>query len=308
MHGFSYNLTPGIKLSLEKIEILRQKIAFIPIPPKSELNLRWNALLERIYYSSRFENFLHFEKKDIQSILVFDEFGKVKKKDDLFVVKYKEVFDLLNNEILGIGHMEKKEFTLKIIRLFVHSPISLSFQKLLDFLETSSDHPFIKSAAIWMGFLHESRPQYANSIACLLSYIYLYASAYNFRGLLVMEENIAADQETYREKIEQTKNAITLTDWIDFYISAQIVSLEKIWDKLKNQPIQTKPRFSVSLNDRQKHILKLLDDPNLSITNRKVQKLFGISQITSSRDLSTLASYGLIFSHGHGRSVFYTKV
>ncbi len=46
----------------------------------------------------------------------------------------------------------------------------------------------------------------------------------------------------------------------------------------------------------------------MTITNKKVQKLFKVSQITASRDLAKLASVGLLFTHGKGRSVYYTKV
>ena len=48
------------------------------------------------------------------------------------------------------------------------------------------------------------------------------------------------------------------------------------------------------LNERQKVILGILDQPGVSITNKTVQKRFKISQITASRDLSKLAILGLL--------------
>jgi len=61
------------------------------------------------------------------------------------------------------------------------------------------------------------------------------------------------------------------------------------------------------LNDRQNKILERLENPNLKITNKDVQKMFGVSQITASRDLSKMANLGILLPHGKGRSVFYTK-
>jgi len=36
--------------------------------------------------------------------------------------------------------------------------------------------------------------------------------------------------------------------------------------------------------------------------------MFKVSQITASRDLSKLGALGLLFIHGKGRSVYYTKI
>ena len=68
------------------------------------------------------------------------------------------------------------------------------------------------------------------------------------------------------------------------------------------------PNSFWQLNDRQKSILGFLENPDATITNKRVRSLFKISQITASRDLTKLANLGLLFAHGKGRSVFYTKV
>ena len=62
------------------------------------------------------------------------------------------------------------------------------------------------------------------------------------------------------------------------------------------------------ITTRQKEIMMYLENPTASVTNKTVQKLFNISQITASRDLARLANLGLLLAHGKGRSVYYTKV
>ncbi|OGK57462.1 hypothetical protein A3H83_03340 [Candidatus Roizmanbacteria bacterium RIFCSPLOWO2_02_FULL_39_8] len=70
------------------------------------------------------------------------------------------------------------------------------------------------------------------------------------------------------------------------------------------------PIFStrlLSLNSRQREIIQMLEDPKSRITNKQVQKKFSVSQITASRDLAKLTIVGVLFSHGKGRSTWYSK-
>lgn len=53
MLNISYNLSWRLKDTLGKIENLRVRIALTPISPKTKLKLRWEAMLNRIYYSLR---------------------------------------------------------------------------------------------------------------------------------------------------------------------------------------------------------------------------------------------------------------
>ena len=61
------------------------------------------------------------------------------------------------------------------------------------------------------------------------------------------------------------------------------------------------------LSNRQKLIMEKLENPNIKITNREVAKMFAVSQITASRDLSKMVNLGILLPHGKGRSVYYTK-
>ena len=47
----AYNLSSNLKSNLQKIETLRRQILLLPIPPKSELRLKWEASLQRVYWS-----------------------------------------------------------------------------------------------------------------------------------------------------------------------------------------------------------------------------------------------------------------
>lgn len=82
--------------------------------------------------------------------------------------------------------------------------------------------------------------------------------------------------------------------------------MEKVLKSISTQD-NVKANSLWKLNDRQKKILDIMENPELKITNKIVQKQFGISQITASRDLAKMVNLGVLLPHGKGRSVFYTK-
>ena len=105
------------------------------------------------------------------------------------------------------------------------------------------------------------------------------------------------------------KSSNNLSGIIEFYTNAVLQQSENIQKRLKEKKFDTEQQESFfHLTDRQKQILSLFDEPGLRLTNRKVQELFDVSQITASRDLAKLAELNLLFSSGKGRSVFYTKI
>ena len=78
---------------------------------------------------------------------------------------------------------------------------------------------------------------------------------------------------------------------------------------LKEKKYTTRlPISFFDLTERQKEIVRLSAHPEATLTNASLQKRFSVSQITASRDLARLTGLGLLFAHGRGRSIYYTKV
>jgi predicted HTH transcriptional regulator len=87
------------------------------------------------------------------------------------------------------------------------------------------------------------------------------------------------------------------------------LQLERDYLRIKNRTYTSNvPQSFFHLTDRQKEIVVMMDRPQSSVTNRQVQKEFGISQITASRDLARLTTLGILYPQGRGRSVHYTKL
>jgi Fic family protein len=145
--------------------------------------------------------------------------------------------------------------------------------------------------------------------ARLLALLFLYKAGFDFRGLLVLEEYFRRDLAAFQEATESVSKNQNLTFWLEYFAKGVETQLEKALEDIASSRFKTHlPASFWNLNDRQKEILSILEQPGSTITNKKVQQLFKISQITASRDLSRLASLGLIFVNGKGRSTYYTKI
>lgn len=179
----------------------------------------------------------------------------------------------------------------------------------LDYLSKGQDHPVIQAGIAQIEITNITPFDSGNAkIARLLSYLFLYKSGWDVRGMLNMEEYYKQDIVTYKRLLNYGKAQDNLTIWLEYFcfgLMIQLTKAEEIIKKLKFQ--ENVPAVFWKLNNRQKEVITKLDNPEEKITNKDLQKMYGISQVTASRDLAHLANLGLLLSHGKGRSVFYTK-
>ena len=300
MINLSYNISPTLKSFISKIELLRQKILLTPLAPKVELQLRWKATINRVYWSMISIGKPLNKERIIKLLEEPQKTGR--STQDYQPIKYKKALDyikefwLVSQERIG----PKTILTLHDIACYGNFRSSLAeLKQLLDYLQSSPEQPVIQAGIAYIEILNISPfTQGSTQIACLLSLIFLYKAGYDFRGLVVLEEYFHKENASFSQN---------LTPFLESFASAMMAQLEKIaYSNLSSKEFL--PTSFWQLNDRQKEILNFLENPDAAITNKKVQSLYGISQITASRDLTKLANLGLLFAHGKGRSVFYTRV
>lgn len=293
-----------MKNYLNKIELLRQKILLTPLPPKTELRLRWEAMLNRIYWAMVFSKTKSINKTKVAKLISNQEKGEIRKEDHE-ILKYKNALDYIRENWL----VSKKLVTIKDVLILHKLACNGRFRssqevlkQLLDYLQKTPEHPVIQTAIAYSQIIRIAPFTKGNTqVASLLAYLFLYKAGYDFRGLLVLEECWQPSLVVLSEN---------LTTFLESFSKALANQLEKA----ANFDLESQAQLSGlsasfwQLNDRQKAILNFLENPDATITNKKVQKLFKISQITASRDLAKLANLGLLLLHGKGRSVFYTKV
>lgn len=311
MLNVSYNLSPTLKDDLEKIEVLRRKILLIVLSPEVKLRFRWEAKLAHIFWS------LHLSESPLSrevlvKILTVNKKKKLlpKEKD---AVNYKKAIDYIYQNWL----VSEKPITVKTI-LTLHDLACQGrlresekvLKRLADYLSVSQDNPIIQAAIAQIQLTHLS--PFTDGNGCtgrLLALLILSKSGYDFRGFVSFEEYFGRDKLSFREVVRHALDTKNLTLWLEYFTKGMITQLEKTIDDIDKVKFHLDlPSSFWSLNDRQKDILGLFDEPDISITNRKIQKTYSVSQITASRDLSRLATLGLIYPHGKGRSVYYTKI
>lgn len=309
MMNFSYTVTPTLKQEIENTEITRKKILLELLSPSQKLQLRYNTEIERITASLRLCN-THLKKSQVLDYMS----GANKQKDDAqrHIIEYKNAYDYIKfNWLLENKNVEPEDIK-RLFSGFKNVPVfdEKELKTVLDFIQINPEHPIVQSALaviLFSELMPASQCQAAQ--ITMVALLFLYKFGFDLRGFLNLEEFLADDISRFEELLKKSKQEKNISEFLEYF--TQIVSLasEKAYQTIsKRNTERLQPEGYFKLSDRQKEILTILERPGSKITNKKVQKLFGVSQITASRDLSGLATLGHVFSVGKGRSVYYTKL
>ncbi len=316
MLNISYNISPRLKEYLTKIENLRRQILLTPIPPTKELKLRWEATFNRTYYSLKLAG-NPLKMSEMLKLLTEIEHKKMN-VDQQNVLKYKEAQDYISQNWLGAGMVVDAQALIHIHKIIGNGQLRVpqsGLQHLLDYLQARKENPIIQAAIVNIELEKMQLFREKNKLlACLASLVFLYKYGYDFRGFLAYEvewaEEVNPPAGGFRQNHERALSATSLTLWLEYFASSilnQAEALAQLIDKPKIITLDLRKSFW-EMNERQKSILNYLDSPQTTITNRQIQKRYKTSQITASRDLAKLTNLGFLFSHGKGRSVYYTKI
>ena len=317
---FSYSISDQLRQSLTKIDYLRAKIYLAPLTIKEELRLRWEAGILRTFFTLSLVD-LSFSKNEVVKILTLQ--GEKVPPRHKPVLNYKKALDFIYWEYLSSQKNVNVKAIYDIYDIIRTKHLRIEegkVRRLLDYLSAnpattqisngaSPDHPIIQAGILHEEILFLSPFRSQNKhMSSLLTLLFLYNRGYDFRGLLVLEEYLRKNIVSYSEVLSNVSQTRNLTLWLEYFAAAIISQLEGVLKVIESQDYRTNlPAVYFELNDRQKHILTFLEEPGLRITNKKVQSIFNISQITASRDLAHLKILGLLISHGKGRSVYYTR-
>lgn len=308
MDNFSYTISPSLRQELEKVDRLITDSQLILLSPLDENYLRWEGLIEKIHGSLQIEHQIT-RKSEIASLLQLEN----KKKQNLAasIHAYKDAFYMVYFNWSASPAMIDSSDIAKLYKIFARR--TTTFERLensLRFLQVNPEHPLIQAALAQLLFLTgTSRTEENLRFSCIVAYLFLTKYGYTLRHTISIE-NIILHERPYLE--DMVKNSSTIknySSYLEHYAQLFSGHCEKKLEKLRNKNFDPHlSRSTFSLSSRQKEILAFLDTPDSKISNKVVQKMFGISQITASRELARLASLTLIYSVGKGRSVAYKKV
>jgi len=321
MLNLSYTVSPKLKTTLDNIDRARAKVLLLRLPREDQAEIAWRAKLARTYYSLSMSG-NKLPRRDMAAFLSDTTIDNKQKltKEQSEVLHYFYTQDYINQ----IWYMNSKNVTPETVYQLYAISSQATFgdskrefdsktgllKQLLDYISQGDDHAVIKAGIIQMQLRLISPFVNANGrITRLLSQLFLYKEGYDVRGFLVLDEYWKKNIGRYRQEVEVASQSENMTGWLEFYADAfeEVVnkSLEVARGDRKVPGVQ---KSFWELNRRQKQILSLLENPSLSLTNDDVQKKFNVSQVTASRDFAKLLKLDLVFRHGKGRSVYYTRV
>ncbi len=306
MKTFSYVLSTTVAQELNNIDQTRRNSILELLSPRRELDLKFDNLL-RIISSSLLLSGKSLSISEISNVITRGK--KSSTSEDVYAIKkaydYLNHFLFLTEDKIDAGKIDSLLKVLKPQRRLDTDNLT----SIIDFVSVNPEHPVVQAALLFFLIL-DILPNDNNNIniATILSEAIIYKHAYDIRGMINVQEFLFSDLMNLKRKLEEASKKANLSSFIEYYVQVFSIQAEKSLKMLKTGIAATSLSASYSkLSERQIKILSLFDVPQIKISNKNVQKQFGISQITASRDLSKLASLGVIFQMGRGRSIYYVK-
>lgn len=272
MITISYTITPIISDHLASIDQVRTTILTTPIALKTERRLRFDA---REHYQP--------------DVRVFDWIR------DVWTANPKPITPKTIHALAGVLFPPREAH--HIVKDMDHTLRYLSA-----YLASQRDHPILLSSVALAQTASQPR------IGRLLFALVLAKYGYDCRAMLA-PASIWEQKERWEKAWDSIEKYGQMTLWHEYITDTIHASLHTLMETVAHASTLLLPESETrAISRRQEHILALLDHPAEKITNRDITRRFRVSQITASRDLSRLASFGLLFAHGKGRSVYYTKL
>lgn len=315
MIPLTYTLTVGQESMLRHIETLRAKLLSSVVPLHIERAMSWNSMVLNVKSGFSLAN------EDVSP-------GNIERVIESRRSKYHEIeiFSVWNTlqtiretmtgspDYLEFGTYESFFSRIRLKGYKTHTATDEVFDSLkstLSYLSPSHEHPIIKSAIIMAVLLHSGLSEKESSLfsTCAI-YTMLTVHGYTCRDLYSPVFGISSDRDSFTKALQSITRSGNLNHWILFICSRIELSLTEALESVIQSDVSAIPNIKKysQLSDRQKTILQILEKPGMTVRNSFIQRRFGISQLTASRDLSHLTKLGLISPHGKSRSISYTRI
>ncbi len=314
MIAVSYNISPGIRRNLDAIDEVRKDILLTVLSLQNLQYLRWETMIDRIYWGVRIRKG-EVSKKQIISSLAAPGKQQKPQSTEAVVWGYKRAMEYIQLQWLAtdapitIGTLEELGKAFGGIRL--HSS-QKDTAALVTYLQHSPEHPVVLAGIALAQCIQLAPYTKMNEyLSWCVAYLFLYRAGYNVSDLVGLEQGCAKNPAQWYSMLEYIGKHENMTIWLEYFsgvMREQLLVVKGALAEVSAVPAAAQPNFFWKLTDRQKEILLLMDQPGIRMTNKKVQGGWRVSAITASRELTKLAAMGLIFTQGKGRSVYYTRI
>lgn len=314
MQTVSYTISPTLSAHIAAIDILRTDILTVTLAPEVEHELRWSSTVATIGGS------LSLSRLPITHAEIVQALTRPKptiSQTGITVAAYANALRWIGQHWTGNPqHIQAGDIAvLTAIALpqphrtqSVFASLETDVATFCRYINSQNDHPVIVAGLIHGYFLQTPVGTLdQGKIARLASTMVFAKWGYDLRGLAHPESVWAADPNAYTFARQQSQKLGQLTPWLEYIASTIKESYSLLLADIKTHMRRARTALPL-LSNRQQEIGELGSQPGSKITNRQVQMHFHISAITASRDLTKLHSLGILYAHGKGRSVYYTRV
>lgn len=340
-----FTITSTILNALNRIEVIREKIAAGPIHPREELRLKREAVLSMVHNSTAIEgNTLSL--REISKVLTGKKVD-ASEREIHEVKNYKKALDwiakkrtpiITGKDILRIHRLlsanilpdEKSgHFRKEPVYVVSRTPISQKIRY------TAPLHrkvpPLVKALCAWVnkarkeklspviiaGVAHAEMAAIHPFIdgngraARLLATLILYTEKYDFRKLFALENYYNKNRPAYYDAIHlgkdyEARSAKSLTSWLEYFVEGFLAEMELVMDTIAPFLYLKKgPKRKIILSKHEMQILDFLQEMQ-SITSSDVGDILTVSLRTAQRYLAGLVRKELIKKHGDKKGTKYT--
>ncbi len=323
MISLSYTVSALITDQLHTIDTLRRSILLTPLLPAAERSLVWQSTSDRIWATLLLAG-VKIPKKTVAETLLST--SRRLTSTQQLIQTTKHTMDTIRHEWTG-SPKRLTENTIETLALLLFPKDRLrvaravqtksrDIRQVLSYLDVTAEHPVIMASTLHFALVSDPViPWGSGLLARTVCSLVLAKYGYNLRGMAGIEPAFTENQGAgYQKSIDVARREPTITSWLEYSATSlrrEFQTLADTVQKLASETVTHRPESNerlFGLNDRQTAILGFLENPAATITNRLVAKRYKVSQITASRDLGKLVSLGLLYPHGKGRSVYYTRV
>ena len=235
MQPIAYTISPYLLRYLNQLEYLRQQIILYPLSPKRELGLQFQTTIDRVHFGLSLTD-EHVHPDRIKAILanqiVFAIQKKASIKDPLqnTILRYKQSLDYIKRD----WHLSTQSITaetlLHLYSLSGDPNISIPERKLQDiltYLHASVDNPFTQAALAKLQ-LRRLLPDSAKTelFSTMASYLFLYQSGMDCRGLLVLEKPWSLERKLFNGYYATAIAKPNVTGWLEYFVKTVCNQLE----------------------------------------------------------------------------------
>ncbi|MGC9517925.1 MAG: Fic family protein [Methanomicrobiales archaeon] len=320
---------------LLKIYSMRDFIANAPLVMNTKITLQRDALLKNVHHSTAIEgnilsltevkeisrgHELSAHKKAKQEVLnylkvlknldKYHENGEINEKS-LLKLFGDITYHTLDYAYFDVGYRTVPVNVVNNLNEVVFSPpppdeIKALMDNLIKWINTSDDlNPIIKTGIAHFELVRihpfvDGNGRTARALVTLM----LYLDKFGVSQYFAMDEYYNQDRSAYYDALNSVNlDLIDLTPWLEYYLEGILYSISKVEDQIiLSEPAENGKK--IRLTDRQMKIMEYIH-LNGSISNREVQKLFGISRQGAYKYLNKLVNQELLEKKGGSRSTYY---